>query len=556
MGSCLSRMKHCSLFSKQHLNVTLNENQASSSHLFEQDNNSSSHSSIVFFLEDIDECLNETEKIFLSVIDTINLPPQLQRLIEIANTDHGWLKIINSMINVIGTHAAKGLVENDHIGPAVIILLLEDSQLPTRELIRDLLALLNPYLDLPIHSPCDETIIKHRNICAILSFLAEKLAGSLSVNLLSMRIIKFLEKIIKDKYNHLHVLFALNCVEKFARTNENKEIILKNFDIVKELCELEKYLQYFSIQTLYYSSTNELLKYQLGFCAQWCLDNVFTKKGRKFSYKKVDYSNLNVILNVNDKTEFLKLSPDGLSARCDTYTFECVRSNYPVSSGIYFYEVILLTSGIMQIGWATKSTSFKNHEGSGVGDDAHSIAFDGCRRVIWHNMTNYEHNLPLWNAGDIVGCLIDFTKKRFIFYLNGKKIEIGRKISNKINLVFSDEPYYAAASLMSYQHCHFNFGQSPFKYPPKKYKFKDFNSEAIITNKDDYKVIPMRVRIKACNKSFSFSSSKKNLCNICCDKSANVRLKPCDHEGICSDCAIQMEQCPFCRETFVHFEDL
>ncbi|OTF82359.1 SPRY domain-containing protein, partial [Euroglyphus maynei] len=276
--------------------------------------------------------------------------------------------------------------------------------------------------------------------------------------------------------------------------DENKDIILKNFDIVKELCELEKYLQYFSnypIQALYYSSPKELLKYQLGFCAQWCLDNVFTKKGRKCSYKKVDYSNLNVLLNVNDKTEFLKLSPDGLSARCDTYTFECVRSNYPVSSGIYFYEVILLTSGIMQIGWATKSTSFKNHEGSGVGDDAHSIAFDGFRRVIWHNLTNYEHNLPLWNTGDVVGCLIDFNKKRFIFYLNGKKIEIGRKISNKINLVFSDEPYYAAASLMSYQHCHFNFGQSPFKYPPKKYKFQDFNSEAIITNKDDYKVIPM-----------------------------------------------------------------
>ncbi|OTF75719.1 hypothetical protein BLA29_011516, partial [Euroglyphus maynei] len=69
------------------------------------------------------------------------------------------------MINVIGTNAVKGLVENDHIGPAVIILLLEDSQLPTRELIRDLLTLLDQYLELRIHSPCDETIIKHRNIC-------------------------------------------------------------------------------------------------------------------------------------------------------------------------------------------------------------------------------------------------------------------------------------------------------------------------------------------------------------------------------------------------------
>lgn len=113
----------------------------------------------------------------------------------------------------------------------------------------------------------------------------------------------------------------------FSDLDENKQIILKNFDIVKELCELEKYVQYFSIQALYYSSSTELLKYQLGFCAQWCLDNVFTKKGRKFSYKKVDYSNLNVILNVNDKTEFLKLSPDGLSVKSNEF-YVCVCLNF------------------------------------------------------------------------------------------------------------------------------------------------------------------------------------------------------------------------------------
>ena len=46
---------------------------------------------------------------------------------------------------------------------------------------------------------------------------------------------------------------------------------------------------------------------------------------------------------------------------------------------------------------------------------------------------------------------------------------------------------------MSYQQCYFNFGQVPFKYPPKKYKFKNFNSEAIIMDKDDYKIVPMYV---------------------------------------------------------------
>ena len=106
-----------------------------------------------------------------------------------------------------------------------------------------------------------------------------------------------------------------------------------NGKLYDSLCELEKYVQYFSIQALYYSSSTELLKYQLGFCAQWCLDNVFTKKGRKFSYKKVDYSNLNVILNVNDKTEFLKLSPDGLSVKSNEF-YVCVLFKFSIN---YFF---------------------------------------------------------------------------------------------------------------------------------------------------------------------------------------------------------------------------
>ena len=79
-----------------------------------------------------------------------------------------------------------------------------------------------------------------------------------------------------------------------------------------------------------------------------------------------------------------------------------MRSTYPVTSGIYYYEVIIITSGIMQIGWATRSTDFKNHEGIGVGDDSHSIAFDGCRSVIWHNTQHYKHGLSQWNPGNII----------------------------------------------------------------------------------------------------------------------------------------------------------
>lgn len=89
---------------------------------------------------------------------------------------------------------------------------------------------------------------------------------------------------------------------------------------------------------------------QIGFCARWCLDNyceykftdfatltnslklptVFVEE-RKYSYETVDLSKINVMLNTNDVSEYLKISPDGLEARCDAYTFESVRCTFQVS---------------------------------------------------------------------------------------------------------------------------------------------------------------------------------------------------------------------------------
>lgn len=42
----------------------------------------------------------------------------------IADKDKGWLAVVNSMINVIPLH--------DPLGPAVILLLLDDCPLPTK----------------------------------------------------------------------------------------------------------------------------------------------------------------------------------------------------------------------------------------------------------------------------------------------------------------------------------------------------------------------------------------------------------------------------------------
>ena len=48
-------------------------------------------------------------------------------------------------------------------------------------------------------------------------------------------------------------------------------------------------------------------------------------------------------------------------ARCDAHSFESVRCTFQVKSGCWFYEVLIITPGVMQIGWATKDSKFLNH---------------------------------------------------------------------------------------------------------------------------------------------------------------------------------------------------
>ncbi len=103
----------------------------------------------------------------------------------------------------------------------------------------------------------------------------------------------------------------------------------------------------------------------------------------------MDNSGINVILNSYDVSEYLKIAPNGLEviirkrilitknimhfakfykhfamlqqARCDASSFESVRSTFQVDSGKWYYEVTIVTEGVMQIGWATKASKFLNH---------------------------------------------------------------------------------------------------------------------------------------------------------------------------------------------------
>ena len=148
-----------------------------------------------------------------------------------------------------------------------------------------------------------------------------------------------------------------------------------------------------------------------------------------------------------------------------TNSFLSVKANNCITSGKWSYEVLLLTNGLMQIGFAQMITPFSRH--GGVGDDLTSFAYDGYRKVKW-NKDRKEYG-KFWDIGDIIGVCIDMDKRTIEFFLNGEPLGIAfSNIPKGENIA-----YFPAVSLSRGESCIFNFGQLPFKYEYKNYQTFD-----------------------------------------------------------------------------------
>lgn len=368
-------------------------------------------------------------------------PPSMMKLHKIADQEVGWLHVVQSMIDVIPM--------NDPLGPATIILLLDDCPLPTK----DTVVKLTSVFDLSSQKSMEgrNNPIIHRNMTIVLGCIAEKLAGPRSVALFTSGTLDYLISNLDPNVHPTVIMFSLIAMEKFAQTSENKITITKYLIALPSnpLIILEDWAQNFE----------DFSKRQVGFVAQWCLDNLFLIPERVLSYKTVDMSSVNAILNSNDVSEYLKIAPSGIEARCDASSFESVRCTFQVDSGCWYYEVLIITPGVMQIGWATKNSKFLNHEGYGIGDDEYSLAIDGCRQLMWYNAVSVNQNEfeRCWLPGDIIGSLLDIESMEIIFYHNGKPLKSFSQVFHQVSSGF-----FAAASFMSFQQCQFNFGATPF----------------------------------------------------------------------------------------------
>ncbi|KAF8368289.1 hypothetical protein PRIPAC_86118 [Pristionchus pacificus] len=477
---------------------------------------------------DINHLILETLSVIRDLVNNDQEPPgSLLKLNLIADKEEGWQMVVRSLIDTVP--------HEDALGPAVITLFLDESPLPAKEAVSRLLFRLN----LPSCSFQSHPWGWHRNVCIVIGSLAEKMAGASSSSICTKDTMTYL-------LNNLHynrpaevILFSLIALEKLAQTTENRLTILRllNESEQNPLEMLERWMDDAVIMS-------NPVKMQVAFCAQWSLDNIFVNDSRTYSCMVTDVTPINAMLNHSDVSEYLKIGPDGLNARCDVSSFESVRCTFEVPQDrkdVWYYEAQILTSGVMQIGFATKKSRFLNHEGYGIGDDEHSIAYDGCRRLVWHAAKGHKHDARAWKAGDTIGCLLDLCNGRIVFSLNGS-VDISDSSLSFFSRLSPSDGIFAAASFMSFQQCIFNFGASPFRYPPRK-KFISFNEGGARLTQEEKTILPRRRRMEL----LARDPHIEDACTICCSRRADTITKPCMHGGLCHECSLQVEVCPFCR---------
>ncbi|KAI9018025.1 hypothetical protein CLU79DRAFT_837236 [Phycomyces nitens] len=277
------------------------------------------------------------------------------------------------------------------------------------------------------------------------------------------------------------------------------------------------------------------IKYsQLAHCARWSFDNIFASALDESERKVLpamcswNISTLNIMMNPFDCTPHLKIGGNCLEIRNDRPNFESVRGTASVKTGKWYYETLLLSGGIMQIGWATKNCRFSPEEGHGVGDDCNGFAFDTYRTAVWANGSAVyppTRKKRRCKAGDVVGSFLDLDNGLCSFFINGRDIGLTIEFerpnwptdtdspvtsnnvlvdlpqNNSVSLnsgrpcksrafrslselkTSSPQPktvkclgLYPAISMTTHQHALLNFGDRPWMFPPPlRTKFKGMN---------------------------------------------------------------------------------
>ncbi|KAG0226796.1 RING finger and SPRY domain-containing protein 1 [Mortierella sp. GBA43] len=399
----------------------------------------------------------------------------------------------------------------------------------------------------------------------IWSVLANRLAGEMSSALFTDAVCEFLLNNIEKDPDMACKVFSIIALEKFSLTGPCKVRIMRR--------PIKRILQdVANLSTSGLTNPEDISGIlQAKFCAEWSLRNIFrdtteateSKKttGSRNDQREQDSSiqgsssslgeelakpinpstaNINVMLNTLDATRHWKISEDGLSIRNDGSTIESIRATKSVSQGKWYYEVTLVTAGVMLLGWASIHCQFSPDDGVGIGDDIFGFAYDGCRNLMWTDGESVSYGgTEAWKVGDVVGMYLDVDNAVVECFLNGKNLGLISPFERDHFGVQAISGYYPALSFTSFQQATVNFGATPFRHPPALpwRNLNDYGTitpemkEAIVRPRNDsvygrIQVDPITGLRLPILPEESNEVDYSLLCTICCDHTATITLQP------------------------------
>ncbi|GMF12842.1 unnamed protein product [Phytophthora lilii] len=139
-----------------------------------------------------------------------------------------------------------------------------------------------------------------------------------------------------------------------------------------------------------------------------------------------------------------------------------------LTKGKWYYEVRLITAGVVQIGWADSTFEANCETGDGVGDHERSWAYDGARQVKWNSSKDEEYAADApWSKNDVIGCLLDLDEGTVSFTRNG--VDLGVAFRN-VKHTSSDQGFFPAISVEQTEILLVNIGSQPFLYEAPEFE--------------------------------------------------------------------------------------
>lgn len=123
--------------------------------------------------------------------------------------------------------------------------------------------------------------------------------------------------------------------------------------------------------------------------------------------------------------------------------------------GKYYYEATVTDEGLCRVGWSTTQAA------RDLGTDRFGFGFGGTGKKS-HNKAFDTYGEP-FGMHDVIGCYLDLDNSAISWSKNGQ--HLGTAFS--INAQLKNSAFYPAVVLKNAE-MSFNFGATPFKYPPAK----------------------------------------------------------------------------------------